>query len=290
MSMSGDTATETDIGTEMEPTKATDIPKSIENDTVTEPMETDTAMVDTREESMVYVLYLEDEGVRNNPVFAAFIDKEITAYDAESGENRYIYECHEYYEYGYVPSEFGVHYMVEDLDGDGKDELLALLQWNSTDGDLLVFHEKDGELYQWETWKDFLWMRMMDIEYYGNGVFSQGGGGGDIFGYYNIEGKIEYIVDYGTWREQEEGEWITKNSLVVYKDGIEEKELVWEGPPYWGDESWEETTPENQAIKDECAAIMNGIREKLGEGRPINGLEWNEDAKKIPLDELLNKQ
>ena len=184
------------------------------------------------EDDTDYVFYLEDEGVRNNPVFAAFIDKEIPAYDLEIGENRYIYECKEYceyYKYGLVPPVFGLHYMVEDLDGDGEDELLALLQWNSTDGDLLVFHEKDGKLYQWETWDNFLWMRMMDIEYYGNGVFSQGGGGGDIFGYYNAAGKIEYIVDFSTWWEQEGEEWLPKSRLVLYKDGIEEKKLEYEG-------------------------------------------------------------
>ncbi|MBD5536742.1 MAG: hypothetical protein HDQ99_14015 [Lachnospiraceae bacterium] len=287
--MLDDAAIGTDVESEIESTNLTDILEGSENDTVTEPTETDTNMPDTEEDDADYVLYLEDEGVRDNPVFAAFIDKEITAFDAETEKNKDIYEC--FRECAILPSReippvSGIHYMSEDLDGDGKDELLVLLQWNDTDGDLLVFHEADGELYQWETWDDFLWMRMSSIEYYGNGIFSQGGGAGDIVGRYNAEGKIEYIVDYGTWQVQEEGEWITKNSLVVYKDGMEEKTLVWEGPPYWGDESWGEITPENLIIKDECAAIMEEIWEELGEGTLIYEIECEENAQKIPLTEL----
>lgn len=280
----------TDVEPEIESTNSTDILEGSENDTVIEPTETDTNMSDAEEEvDTDYVFYLEDEGVRDNPVFAAFIDKEITAYDAETEKNKDIYEC--FRECAILPSEeippvFGIHYMSEDLDGDGNDELLVLLQWYYADGDLLVFHEANGELYQWETWDDFLWMRMMSIEYYGNGIFSQGGGGGDIFGYYNEEGKIEYIVEFYSWFEYtEEDELLRSGQLIVYKDGLEEKELRWEGIYFRDDDTWE-MTPENRAIKDECDAILTGIREELGEGTLIYGIESEENAKKIPLAEL----
>lgn len=214
-----------DASTEMDskPEIATEILESSENVDLetTEVFSTSENMEDDTE----YVFYLEDEGVRNTPLFAAFIDKEITAYDAETGENRYIYECkeyEEYYKYGLVPPVFGIHYIAEDLDKDGGDELLVFIQWSTTEGDLLVFHETGGKLYQWETWEDFLQMQMTETRYYGEGIFSQGGGGGDIFGYYSAEGTIEYIVEFYTWWEQEEEEWIPKSSLVLYKDGIED--------------------------------------------------------------------
>lgn len=207
----------------------------------------------------------------------------------EKEEDRYIYEC---FRECYVslsreiPPVFGIHYMAEDLDGDGEDELLAFLQWDTTDGDLLVFHEKDGKLYQWETWDDFLWMRMMDIEYFGNGIFSQGGGAGAIVGCYNTEGKIDYIIKYfRDWGHTEEGEYWKSGHLTLYKEGYEDKELSWEGIYFYDNDSWE-MMPENQANKAEFDAIMNGIREELGEGRPIGGVEWEENVKKIPLNEL----
>ena len=287
--MLDDAAIETDVESEIELTNLTDILEGSENDMVTEPTETDTHMPDTEEDDTDYVLYLEDEGIRDNPVFAAFIDKEITAYDAETEKNKDIYEC--FRECDILPSEeippvFGIHYMAEDLDGDGNDELLVLLQWYYMDGDLLVFHEADGELYQWETWDDFFWMRMAEIKYYGNGIFSQGGGGGDIFGYYNAEGKIEYIVEFYSWFEYtEKDELLRSGQLMVYKDGLEEKELRWEGIYFRDDDTWE-MTPENRAIKDESDAILTGIREELGEGTLIYEIECEENAKKIPLAEL----
>lgn len=225
-----------------------------------------------------YIFYLEDEGVRENPVFAAFINKEITACDAETEENRYIYECYEHYKDGI----YGVHYMAEDLDGDGEDELLVLLQWDGCDGDLLVFHEEDGKLYQWETWKYFMWMRMLEIAYYGNGIFSKGGGAGAIVGRYNAEGKIEYIVEWlRDFEYNEEGKVLESHHLILYKDGQEEKELRWEGIYSCDDDTWE-MTPENLANKDEFAAIMHEIWEELGEGREIRNVEYEEDVQKIP--------
>ena len=283
-----DTVIGTEVETETEPAKDTDIPESSENDTATAPVETDTNMPDTEEDDVDYVLYLEDEGVRDNPVFAAFIDKEITAYDAETEKNKDIYEC--FRECDILPSEeippvFGIHYMAEDLDGDGNGELLVLLQWDGCDGDLLVFHEEDGKLYQWETWEYFMWMRMLDIKYRGNGIFSMGGGAGIIVGRYNAEGKIEYIVRcLRNFGQTEEGEYWESEHLILYKDGQEEKELSWEGIDSYDDTM--EMTPKNQANYDEINAIMHKIWEEIGEGREINAIEYEENAQKIPLAEL----
>ena len=36
--------------------------------------------------------------------------------------------------------------------------------------------------------------------------------------------------------------------------------------------------------------LVEELMVTLGEGKLISGLEWNEDAKKILLDELLNEQ
>lgn len=281
--------TETGMRTQAEWVKITDVLECGKNETAAKMLDAP----ERDEDDVDYVLYLEDAGVRDNPVFAAFIDKEIQARDTESGELRYIYQC---FREAYVwhdqkiPPVSALHYMAEDLDGDGEKELLAFIQWPSTDGELLVFHEEDGELYQWETWEDFFWQRMIETAYYGNGIFWQGGGAGERLGRYNADGKIEYMIDYGTWWEQEEGVQIQKNSLVVYKDGIENQRLVWEGAPYWYDDSWEETAPEHLAVRDECIAIMNQIGEELGEGRRIARLEWNEDAERVPLDELFDQE
>lgn len=250
---------------------------------------TEVYIADSSEEigdDTVYALYLEDEAVQNNPVFHAFVNKEITAYDNVEGEHKYIYEYFVDY-----PVVFGVHYMAEDLDGDNEYELLAFLQQSDTSGDLFVFNEVDGELYAWEVWEDFLEMHMMDVEYYGNGVFSQGGGGGDIFGHYNADGKIEYIIVYYKWTDgqREDGGLFEGGRMILYKDGTVKGEYAYEGTYYCDDDSWEMTS-EDRENKDECDAILNEARTKLGKGKLVTGIEWEENAEKITLDELLNKQ
>lgn len=247
-------------------------------------VETSSEAADASEaEEIDYVYYLVDEEVQNHPLFDAFIKKKITAYDDAYGENRYIQEYFAEY-----PIVFGVHYMAEDLDGDGEDELLALIQLNDTDGGLFVFHEADGKLYAWEAWRDFLVMQMSEVAYHGNGIFSKGGGRGYILGRYNAEGRIEYMMEYYTWGGWErEGGSLYYGMMTLYEEGIVVKEYEYEGIYYRDDDSWK-MTAEDQANKDACDAALNEVIERLGWGKLLGGIEWNEDAERITLDELLS--
>lgn len=241
-----------------------------------------TSEFDDEQSLSLQVLYLEDETVQTNDLFHAFINKEIAAYDETDDEDKYIYEYYGDYVYG-------VHYMAEDLDGNNEDELLIFLQHSDSSGDLLVFNEVDGELYAWETWKDFLDMHMMSIEYYDNGIFSKGGSYGEVIGYYNSAGKIEYIIEFYSWIDNTQSEtnsYIKGGKLILYEEGIEKKELEYEGKYYIEDDFWE-MTAENQEYKKECDSIINDIKTQLGEGRLIRRIE-GEDAKTITLEELLN--
>lgn len=249
--------------------------------------ETSSEAADASEvEEVIYVYYLVDEEVRNHPTFDAFVKKKITAYDDAYGENRYIQEYLAEY-----PIVFGVHYMAEDLDGDGEEELLVLVQWEDTGGDLLVFHEAGGKLYAWEAWKDFLIMQMSEVAYHGNGIFSIGGGEGYILGRYNAEGKIEYMMEYYAWSDnwhmKEEGGLRIGGMMTLYEEGIVVKEYEYEGLYYRDDDSWK-MTDEDRANKDACDAALNEVIERLGWGKFLRGIEWNEDAERITLDELLS--
>lgn len=249
-------------------------------------IETEAGTDASEAEEVDYVYYLVDEEVRNHPLFNAFVNKKITAYDDAYGENRYIQEYFAEY-----PIVFGVHYMAEDLEGDGEEELLVLVQWEDTGGDLLVFHESGGKLYAWEAWKDFLIMQMSDIEYHGNGIFSKGGGAGYILGRYNAEGKIEYMMEYYAWSDnlhmKEEGGLRIGGMMTLYEEGIAVKEYEYEGLYYRDDDSWK-MTAEDQVNKDACDAALNEVIERLGRGKLLGGIEWDEDVKRITLDELLS--
>ena len=226
-----------------------------------------------------YILFLEDEEVRDNPLFHGFINKEVAAHDDARGGDRYVQEYYaEYCEDHW--RVFGVHCMAEDLDGDGEAELLVLVQQDDTFGDLLVFHETDGKLYAWEAWEGFLAMQQASIMYHGNGIFSQGGGGGCIFGRYNAEGRIEYVVEFYSWA----GEYSEYGDMTLYEDGVAVKRYAYD----IRDKEPSQVTAEELAARDACAAILDEAYERAGEGEYLGGIEWREDVKRIPLEELLS--
>lgn len=245
------------------------------------------------EEMPPLVLYLVDEDVQNNVIFDAFVKNEISAYDLISQREMYWTDYYEDYHYeseatGEFWAIYGIHFMAEDLDGDRQDELLVYLQQSDTSGDLFVFDETDGELYAWEKWEDFLEMRMMDIEYHGNGIFSKGGGKGDILGQYNSEGRIEYLLKYYPWYEATGPDGVLSRGaeLVLYKDGAVDRELAYEGEYDPKTDSWEMTL-DNQSVKEECDRILNEIR---GKGEQIIPIEWEDKAEKITLEDLLRTE
>lgn len=221
------------------------------------------------------VFFLEEEEVRNHPLFHAFINKEVAAHDDARGEDKYVQEY-----YAEFWNMFGVHCMAEDLDGDGEAELLVLVQQDDTFGDLLVFHETDGKLYAWEAWEGFLAMQQSSIMYHGNGVLSKGGGGGCIFGRYNAVGRLEYLVEFYSWG----GQYSEYGDVTVYEDGVAVKRYAYD----IRDKDPSQVTEEERAARDACAAILDEAYERAGEGEYLGGIEWREDVKRIPLEELLS--
>lgn len=239
----------------------------------------------TYDEDVQYVYYLEDEAVRNDPLFHAFVKNEIAAYDLIEKKDKYLIDYYEeYLKWGIF---YGVHYMAEDLDSDGEEELLIFWQYRQTDGKLFVFDKVDGKLNTWEVWEDFLTTRRMESRYYGNGIFSIGGSSGDTFGYYNSEGRIEYIMDFSRRTEYRDGVTSAESKLVLYKDGIAEKEITYEEAYDTENDCFLEITEENKENKEACDSVLDEIKTKLGEGKRIRHIEELEEAEQITLEELL---
>lgn len=250
------------------------------------------------------VWYLVDEEVRNHAVFNSFIENEISAYDPAVDRDMYMADYYEEYHYGKnnVFDEswgiYGVHFMAEDLDGDEKEELLVLLQWNAYVGDLFVFHETDGELYAWQEWNGFYDDRCSDIICYDDGMIRTMGALGVVYGHYNSDGMLEGMW----WREkcehvdsENEDEMYKYGFVELYKDGMEwdnmVKHLYYEGicrsdKIYDTEEDTSEWTSENQLIKKECDAIVEEWHHS-GEGRRISAIQYEDGKGIIMLDDLL---
>lgn len=250
------------------------------------PDTTEEDMTNTDEEEAQKVYYLEDEAVRNEPIFHAFVENEMAAYDLIEKEDKYLIDYYE--EYLNRRIFYGVHYMAKDLDNDGEGELLIFLQRSTTDGDVFVFDKVDGRLNAWEIWEDFLLTCLMESQYYEKGMLSTAGSAGQIIGRYNADGRIEYIMKFSRWAEYSDGITLAGRKLVLYKDGIAEKEITYKEAFDTKKRCYLEMTEENQKNKDACDSMLNEIRTELGEGELIRHVEWEEEAEQITLDDLLH--
>lgn len=232
------------------------------------------------------VLIVEDEELRNTGVFAAFINKEISAYDDTEKGKRYIYEY--FADYGKI---YGVHYMLEDLNQDEKRELLIFIEREMGGrGDLLVFEEiESGELIAWEIWKNIMTDRQAYVYYCGNGMFEMYGGLGTSVGRYTQEGTHEILMDWYTridefydthygvsiWlRLYEKGEEITNMEYKCYYDTETDQHIA---------ELEEEEAREGERLAEELMSM-------LGEGKalPVESDEYKDNVKTVLQKELQN--
>ena len=231
------------------------------------------------------VWIVEEEEVRNNPIFAAFIDKEITAYDREDEKNLYVYEY--FADYGRIDY---VHYMAEDLNQDAKNELLVYIE--RAFGDLLVFEETEsGELIAWEIWDYITSDRQPDIYYCGNGTFMWYGGQGISVGHYTQEGTPEPLMDYyHTIKESNDTYYMVHIWLRLYENGKVVKEMEYEC--YYDTETDEAITEleseearEGERLADEILAALIEEKEVSIGGAEYRD-EYKDKIKRVLLDEL----
>ena len=231
------------------------------------------------------VWIVEEEEVRNNPIFVAFIDKEITAYDREDEKNLYVYEY--FADYGRIDY---VHYMAEDLNQDTKNELLVYIE--RAFGDLLVFEETEsGELIAWEIWDYVTSDRQPDIYYCGNGTFMWYGGQGISVGHYTQEGTPEPLMDYyHTIKESNDTYYRAHIWLRSYENGKVAKEMEYEC--YYDTETDEAITElqseearEGERLADEILAALTEKKEVSIGGAEYRD-EYKDKVKSVLLDEL----
>lgn len=282
------TTTESAVETSVEPTTEP-IVESDEKNQETDTMQEQQAENKQQEEKTVRIV--EEEEVRDNPTFAAFIDKEITAYDDVEEKNWYIYEY--FADYSGVIS--GVHYMAEDLNQDTKNELLLYIEATWGFGNLLVFEEtENGELIAWEVWEYILNDRQPYIYYCGNGTFMMHGGLGISVGHYTQEGTPELLIDY--YHEITEFNDIYYTVIIwlkLYEDGEEVKEMEYEC--YCDIETNEdiielesETAKEGEKLIDEMLTTLT--EEKAVSFDSLNGAEYRDEyrdkVKTVLLEEL----
>lgn len=228
------------------------------------------------------VRVVEDEEIRNNPVFAAFIDKEIPACD-EEGKGRYIYEY--YADYARIEH---IHYMAEDLNQDTRNELLIYIEKTWGYADLLVFEEKEGgELIVWKEWTFITSDRRPDLYYCGDGKFMIDGVGGVFVEQYTQEKVPEPLMEYyQSLEDTNDAYYMLDILLILFEDGEIVKELEYER--YCDMETHKDIVEWESEEAREGEKIANEILAALGEGRKlsVDDTECCDETEMILLREL----
>lgn len=280
------------------------LPSSSEVETETEGLPNDTGsgemsetVEDPVEESddknMIY--FVSDDKVWENDLFCAFLEGEATAYDRHQEENLTwpeYFRIHLEENYGHL---YGMQLAAEDLDGDGKEELMVMFETNGESTDLYVFHEEDGRLYAWDKKDNFFVMRGDPVILREGGIFEDIGasGGNSIVHYtwrFNGTGESEDI-----WRRYESVESFTEEdgmqyirsevSLCFYEDGecIRELNNIWQMPEGRQDWSGAELVEGDEELDEVYSALIDALPEEIGS---FSLPKWADNAVEIPIWEV----
>lgn len=190
------------------------------------------AMITYMEESKRHVSYLVDEGVADNPLFVSFINNEIPAYGGVNDvyPDEYPIDKTTAYELDDEEMYFGeyleeyhdaIHFMTEDLDGDGEAELLINLGNKGDGGDILVFHEKDGSLFEWEDLRYGGQTHYIDL-YENRTVQIMVTGGSSYYFRYSPSGRMMRVFNEirDSRPRKEDGSYDQELTIQEYRDGI----------------------------------------------------------------------
>lgn len=251
------------------------------------------------------IYYYVQADVKENILFAQFLNNEIKATDIVEDSNQY-------FEFDYYGKEFyikdlyinywennmrdsykgidGIQVFSKDMNEDGKNELLILIEYYDEEGDLHVFEEKDGKLYVWECWRNLRTMRSPVVKIYDNGMIWCGGSGNESFTKYNGDGEIENILMYSYQRESvesdEKGVFLYYYELTLYDNGNVIERLSYEQyDNRLTDE--EKITSENDEIRQQCTAIFQQMEKKCGEAEIIEETQGLDKSDMIMFTELV---
>ena len=184
----------------------------------------------------------------------------------------------------------GIQVFSKDMNEDGKNELLILIEYYDEEGDLHVFEEKDGKLYVWECWRNLRTMRSPVVKIYDNGMIWCGGSGNESFTKYNGDGEIENILMYSYQRESvesdEKGVFLYYYELTLYDNGNVIERLSYEQyDNRLTDE--EKITSENDEIRQQCTAIFQQMEKKCGEAEIIEETQGLDKSDMVMFTELV---
>lgn len=145
--------------------------------------------VETEQDTGVYSM--RDVSIQKIPLYASFLDNEVTVVDRNSQKEQHWSDYYDTYADSFTQA---VHMKLEDVNGDGEKELLLHLREQDGSGRILIFHNEEGTLVEWEAIPYD--MDSPEINLYNNQILEMAGLETRSFFRYNDEGKRERVFDY----------------------------------------------------------------------------------------------
>lgn len=273
---------------------------------------TESEVSEPEEEEKEGILLCIDRSVLDNPLFESFINNDVPVTDNIpvkdgtihdrlgfdwSGSEYYLKDLYQRFQDKTTPTGGinGIQVFGRDLDGDGKDELIVLIEYyvySKLCGIMYSFHEEDGVLYAWEEMRAFDGKGMST--FYEDGTILTAEEGANTYIHYTKKGEIEPLLYYyetpytgaaGNWDDIE-----CTNKLYVYENGEKSIEIVYEYE-YWVHADLERIEPEMSALRGECNTILREFTAELGEGDVIAAMSnyhrADEFAARVTLEDLM---
>lgn len=257
------------------------------SETVEDPVE------ELEDNNLIY--YVCDDKVWENDLFCAFLEGEASAYDRHLGKDltwpEYLRQHMEYYD-GLLQ---GMQLAAEDLDSDGKEELMVMLDAHGESTDMYVFHEEDGRLYAWDKEENFFVMRGNDVILREGGIFeclvaTSGHSSARYTWRFNADGENEYIWDFcveAVYTIEEEGTeyFVDEASLYLFEDGECVRELNYLQRKL-EEEDWseaEQVEGNEEEVREVYSALIDALPEEIGS---FSLPKWADNAVEIPIWEV----
>lgn len=274
---------------------------------------TEAEVQEPEEEKKEGILLCIDREVLDNPLYDSFINNDVTATDnipvkdgiihdrlgfEWSGSEYYLKDLYQRFQDKTMPTGGinGIQVFERDLDGDGKDELIVLIEYyvySKLCGIMYPFHEENGVLYAWEEMRTFDGKGMST--FYEDGTILTAEEGANTYIHYTKKGEIEPLLYYyetpytgaaGNWDDIE-----CTNKLYVYENGEKSIEIVYEYE-YWVHADLERIEPEMSALRGQCNRILKEFTAKLGEGDSVAAMSnyhrADEFAARATLEDIMS--
>lgn len=210
------------------------------------------------------VYSMRDTDIQEIPLYDSFLNNEVAAVDAENQEEQYWSDYYDKYSDLYIEA---FHMKTVDVNGDGEKELLIHLRQGDVQGKILVFHNQNGSLVEWESIS--YGMHSREVNLYNNQIIEiVGHGWSRSFFTYNDKGQLERVFKCYS---ETDGDSYRQYFIQEYQNGVVTN--VYSMMEIQGSNGGNDREVSEDSEKEaEFNRVLDDFLNRLGEGTRLNAL------------------